>query len=71
MVKLPVVSGEQLVKALEKAGFIRVRRKGSHVSLKKGEYKTVVPLHFELARGTLIAILKQCGISKEELVNLL
>ena len=71
MVKLPVVSGEQLVRALEKAGFEQVRRKGSHVSLKKGNYRTVVPVHDELAKGTLIAILKQCGLTKEELVELL
>jgi len=71
MVKLPVISGEKLIMVLEKSGFVKVRRKGSHVSLKKGKYQTVVPLHTELAKGTLIAILKQCGISKDELVNLL
>jgi predicted RNA binding protein YcfA (HicA-like mRNA interferase family) len=71
MLKLPVLSGKKLIKALEKAGFHRVRQKGSHVSLQKGEYKTVVPLHDELAKGTLLSILKQCGLSKEELLNLL
>lgn len=48
-----------------------MRRKGSHVSLQKGEFRTVVPLHDELAKGTLIAILKQCGLSKEDLIELL
>lgn len=71
MTKLSVVSGEQLIKALQKAGFQTVRRKGSHVSLQKGEFRTVVPLHDELAKGTLIAILKQCGLSKEDLIELL
>ena len=33
--------------------------------------KTVVPLHKELARGTLLGILKQCGLSKEHLLELL
>jgi predicted RNA binding protein YcfA (HicA-like mRNA interferase family) len=61
MPKLPVLSGKELIKALEKDGFHRVRQKGSHVSLQKGEYKTVVPLHDELAKGTLLGILKQCG----------
>jgi len=69
VVKLPNVSGEELIKALKKAGFHFVRQKGSHVSLQKGNYKTVVPLHDELARGTLLAILKQCGLSKEELAK--
>ena len=48
-----------------------VRRKGSHVSLQKGKYRTVVPLHDELSRGTFLAILKQCGLTKEELLNYL
>jgi len=33
MPKLPVLSGEELIKALEKAGFKKVRQKGSHISL--------------------------------------
>jgi len=56
MPKLPVLSGEELIRLLFKAGFQKVRQKGSHVSLKKGEFKTVVPLHDELARGTLLGI---------------
>jgi len=71
MPKLPVLSGEELIKLLLKAGFHKVRQKGSHVSLEKGEFKTVVPLHEELARGTLLGILKQCGLSREDLIKLL
>ncbi len=75
MSKLPVISGKELVNALEKAGFIVVRQKGSHVSLQKitneGTYRTVVPLHTRLARGTLIDILHQTGLSKEVLIDLL
>ena len=75
MSKLPVISGKELVNALEKAGFIVVRQKGSHVSLQKitdeGTYRTVVPLHTRLAKGTLIDILHQTGLSKEELIDLL
>ena len=75
MSKLPVISGKELVNALEKAGFVLLRQKGSHVSLEKitteGTYRTVVPLHNKLAKGTLIDILHQTGLSKEELINLL
>ena len=71
MVKLPVLSGEELIKALKKAGFQVVRSRGSHVSLHKGEYKTIVPLHYEISKGTLLGILKQCGLSKEDLNNLI
>ena len=71
MPKLPVLSGEELIRLLFKAGFQKVHQKGSHVSLKKGEFKTVVPLHDEIARGTLLGILKQCGLSREDLIELL
>ena len=67
MSKLPVLSGEELIKILKKAGFSVVRQKGSHVSLQKGNFKTVVPLHDELAKGTFLGILKQCGLTKDEL----
>jgi predicted RNA binding protein YcfA (HicA-like mRNA interferase family) len=71
VVKLPKLSGADLVKALKKAGFKSIRQRGSHVSMQKGSYKTVVPLHDELARGTFLAIIKQCGLSKEELLKYL
>ncbi|MFH0871559.1 MAG: type II toxin-antitoxin system HicA family toxin [bacterium] len=64
-------SGEELIKALQKAGFQVVRQRGSHMSLQKGSYKTVVPLHEELAKGTLLGILKQCGLSRADLEDLL
>ena len=70
MARLPVLSGNELVRILRKAGFEEVRQKGSHVSLRKGAHKTVVPLHDELAKGTLLGILKQCGLSREELIQL-
>jgi len=71
VIKLPVLSGDELIKLLKMAGFQVVRQKGSHVSLQKANHKTVVPLHDELARGTLLGILKQCGLSKEDLQKLI
>lgn len=71
MPKLPVLSGNDLIRLLKKAGFIVVRQKGSHVSLQKDNFKTVVPLHPELAKGTLMGILNQCGMTKDDLVSLL
>lgn len=69
MPKLPVISGEDLIKALLKKGFKTVRQKGSHITLTNGEFNTVVPLHNELAKGTLLGILKQCGLSREDLLK--
>ncbi len=75
MPKLPSVSGERVVKALKRAGFVQLRQKGSHVSLEKriGDkvWKTVVPMHSEVAKGTLSDILKQCGLTLEEFLNVL
>jgi predicted RNA binding protein YcfA (HicA-like mRNA interferase family) len=74
MPKLPSVSGERVIRALKRAGFAELRQKGSHVSLEKrvGEkvFKTVVPMHSELAKGTLSDILKQCGLKLEEFLEL-
>jgi len=69
--KLPTLSGRELIKLLEKAGFSVVRQKGSHVSLQKGQFRTVVPLHDELAKGTMLAILKQCGMTRDDLARTL
>lgn len=71
MAKLPLLSGREMIQILERNGFEVVRQKGSHVSLRKitedKVWKTVVPLHDTLARGTLMEILRQTGLSKEEL----
>ena len=70
--KLPRVSGEQVIKALVKAGWTVERQRGSHVVLyKDGVGILVVPLHKELDRGTLRAIIKQSGLSRDEFLRLL
>jgi predicted RNA binding protein YcfA (HicA-like mRNA interferase family) len=75
MSRLPDVSGAELVKALRQAGFVVLRQKGSHVSMEKtdatGHWRTVVPMHSEIARGTLHDILKQTGLTREDLLKLL
>jgi predicted RNA binding protein YcfA (HicA-like mRNA interferase family) len=75
MPKLRRVSGAQAIRALERLGFVEVRQRGSHVVLKKetseGSIGCVVPLHDELAIGTLRGILRQARVSNEEfLANL-
>jgi len=75
MPKLPSVSGERVVRALKRGGFVELRQKGSHVSLEKHTaelvLKTVVPMHPTLAKGTLSDILKQAGLTLEEFLDLL
>ena len=75
MPKLKPVSGLKIIKALGKAGFQVVGRKGSHVRLKRkttnGVNIVVVPLHPEVKTGTLKSILRQAGLTDEELAKLL
>lgn len=75
MPKLKPVSGIKVVKALGKAGFQVVGRKGSHVRLKRktpdSVYIVIVPLHPEIKKGTLKSILRQSGLSEDELAILL
>ena len=64
---LPLVSGQETVKALGRLGFERVSQRGSHVKLRNSEGRTaIVPLHSELARGTLKSILRQAGIDPDD-----
>jgi predicted RNA binding protein YcfA (HicA-like mRNA interferase family) len=73
MSKLPVISGYECVKALEKAGFYFKRQESSHIVLRRDDpfAQVVVPNHKELDRGTLRAIIRQTGLSLEEFMKLL
>lgn len=72
---LPSISGRQLVRALQRAGFVVLRQKGSHVSLERrtaaGYWRTIVPMHREIRAGTLGDILQQSGLTKDQLRELL
>lgn len=73
MPKLRRVSGKEAIRALERLGFIQIRQKGSHIILKKetatGTVGCVVPLHKELAVGTLRGILRQAQVSPDEFMT--
>lgn len=67
MPKLPVLSAKDVVKVLRKFGFQVHRQTGSHIHLwNEGQRLLVtVPNHKELAKGTLISIIKQAKIEKD------
>ncbi len=67
--KLPVLSGEKLIKVPGKFGYEIVRWQGSRVRLRKDSQpeRLLLPLHEALAKGTLKNILSDSGISMEEL----
>ena len=73
MPRLHRISGEEAIRALERLGFKRIRQRGSHVILKKetaqGAIGCVVPLHHELAIGTLHGILQQAKVLAEEFME--
>lgn len=64
MPKLRVFSGAELCAVLEVNGFKRLRQRGSHVIMGGGEITFPVPLHREVDRGTLSAIIRQSGLSR-------
>ncbi|MEI7708208.1 MAG: type II toxin-antitoxin system HicA family toxin [Chlorobium sp.] len=71
MPKLPIVSGSEVIRALQRLGFIVLRQRGSHVILRRGSQGCVVPDHREVKTGTLAGLLKQAGVSVDEFVHAL
>jgi predicted RNA binding protein YcfA (HicA-like mRNA interferase family) len=76
--KLPPITGADLVRALQKKGFVIARQRGSHVQLRRQEADGTattfpVPVHkgMTLKRGTLKGILRKAGLEAEELAALL
>ncbi len=73
MRKVPVVSGRDLARRLEKIGFTVVRQKGTHMILRREtppRMTVSVPDHRELKRKTLQNILRQIGLTRSELEKL-
>ena len=74
MPPLPIISGNELIKALESISFFVVRRKGSHVVLRDNTgHRAVVPVHGKksIPRGTLKGILNDCEISVKDFCDIL
>lgn len=71
MPKLPVVSGAEAVRALERLGFVVARQRGSHIVMRRGPSGCVVPDHRELKKGTLTGLLKQAGVDPDDFIRAL
>ncbi len=68
--KLPLLSGRQVVKALERLGFIEVHRKGSHVKMKHADGRMIVfPFHDEVDRFTLKGALRDADVDLAEFLR--
>jgi predicted RNA binding protein YcfA (HicA-like mRNA interferase family) len=69
-----VVSGVDVVKALAVIGYEVDHQTGSHMILRHKEpphRRLTVPMHHELAKGTLRAIIRHAGLTVEEFTKLL
>ena len=72
MAKLPIVSGDQCIQALERIGYRIARTRGSHVRMRcPGRRPVTIPRHDELDRGTLRAILRTVDIGIGDFVKIL
>jgi len=69
MPELPHISGNEAINVFERMGFQVVRQRGSHVVLRKDDRGCVIPLHKELAVGTLRSAIKQAGITDADFIN--
>ena len=70
MVRLRVLSGREVCRILERHGFVPIRRRGSHVVMQLRAQSTTVtvpvPDHAELKPGTLLSVIRQSRVPREE-----
>ena len=67
--RLRVLSGGDVCRILASNGFVHVRTRGSHAMMRRlkpegGSITVPVPLHEELAQGTLRGIIQQSGLDR-------
>ena len=77
MSRLPALSSRRIIQALRKAGFVEApkRGKGSHLAFVRhgpsGTRLVIVPHGHDIPRGTVLAILEQAGLNRDEFIRLL
>lgn len=73
MARLPVISADKCIKALEKIGFEVERQKGSHIHLKRKNPpgRLTVPNHKEIKRGLLRQIIRDADLTVAQFNELL
>ena len=68
--KLPLLSGRQVLAALTRLGFVESHRKGSHVKMKHADGRVIVfPFHDEIDRFTLKGALRDAGIEDADFLK--
>lgn len=72
--RLPQLKPAELIRALERLGFIVRRQTGSHIILRHPETRRMVTVSFhsgDIKRGLLFAIVKQMGVSRAQFLEAL
>ena len=69
MPKLPHLCGREIIRALERLGFVAIRQNGSHVVMRCGNRGCVVPLHQPVKVGTLAGLLRQARVDVREFLD--
>lgn len=69
--KYPLLPPSDIIAALRKAGFSFKSQRGSHVKYVADGKTVIIPMHDEVARGTLKSILEQAGIELDTFLKLL
>ncbi len=68
--KLPILSGREVLAALKRMGFKEIHRKGSHIKMQHPDGRKIVfPFHDEVDRYTLKGALKDAEINIEEFMK--
>ena len=72
MSRLPVISGDDFVRAVRGVGYVWDRTEGSHMILRRADGSSLsVPRHRELGRGLLRALIRDAGLTRREFMELL
>jgi len=68
--KLPLLSGRQVLATLQRLGFVEVHRRGSHVKMEHADGRKIVfPFHDEVDRYTLKGALQDADIQVEDFLT--
>ena len=67
--KYPVLTPKEVIKTLEKFGFVYVSQKGSHIKYSNGDRVVIIPNHSEVAKGTLKSILSMANIHLDDFIS--
>lgn len=69
--KYPILPPNKIIKAMSKFGFKKCSQKGSHAKYinYQSEKIFIIPMHSEIAKGTLKSILEQANIELEEFLK--